>query len=858
MDEPKLSLEHNDLPPGLSPDIIEAYEYALRIKASKGIEDPLELNILLGDPPRVRLVMGDLILAESDSSYRELSAIFRGRQGLGKWLKQIVAFFTNFETSFAALRRRLAQRLGQISLMPQASLRAYLAALAILGLGALPSYLVYRDHWRDARLETDALRNLWEAWPLSEKLFLPPYFAAILIALVLLLLLVAAIRSPKDPGATGLFISEPNTPNSAATEDKMPDRQRRRAAILVGLSILAAIGLAGRAALFGGNLGFNWAFTFLALYLGLFLMETPLDPLQKTWRANSGKWAAMLVAHLALLALLAHIYSGWGIRWLVIAYFVVAWINLLTYRKVIHPIYWVITTAIVLYSFAINAWWFAVIGDEFNFFRDSAYIVRENTLKIVNEFLFRGNYVYGAHPFISSLLHSFFIKAFGATNFAWRFSNLYYSAIAVGFFYLFFRAFLHEKYALLASILLATSHYVMSFGKIGYNNLQALLALSIVLAAGAWAIRTHSTIAFFTLGAAQAFCFYVYPAALYVIPIPYLLLLLYHPPRTPTIARDWAAGVAGLLLLIFPLFLQPNYWSSKVAGTIAFNPELVGDSVNTVTHFTTNILYSLLSPLYIVDESHFVAVGYTDILLAAFVFLGLALLLTRFWRHRLLIFFLLSFLYMLFVIGTTHDRPYPPNTRMFLLLPFFAFMATYAIAWTGDHLKASGVSGSLLASLAAVLVLGVALLNVYQAYPLSYRRMTRYHNFEVFFLNIAQNYFTNHTEEAKVLVVVYDPKVVHLPALTELLDIYQVPYREDQILGIEEWPPTDGTAQQALDSPDSLVIVDLRLPEEFRSEASELLRNGLGKLDCPVKTVLGDLRFNLWHSVDLAWACPIP
>jgi hypothetical protein len=846
------------LPPGLSPELLEAYEYALRIKAAQGIEDPLELNLILGSPPRVRLVMGDLILSESETSYRELIAIFRGRQGLGKKLRQITNFFTDSENSFVAMRGRLARRVQNLRLEPKASPTAYLAALAMLSLAALPSYFVYRDRWQDAEPQLEIFRTLWTAWPFSEKLNLPPYFAAVLLALLVLLIVVAAVRSPEKLSETELFLAEPMEAKPAGAEHKVTDKQRRRGGLLLGLSLLAAIGLAVRATVFEGNLGFNWAFAFLGVYLGLFLLETPLAGLKTLIRERGGKWTAMLLAHLALLGLLANIYAGWGNIWIGAPLFVLAWANLLTYRKNIHPIYWVVTSAIVVYSLAINAWWFAVIGDEFSFFRDSAYIARQNTLQIINELLFRGNYVYGSHPFISSLLHSFFIKAFGENNFAWRFSSLYYSAIAVGFFFLFFRTFLHKNYALLASIFIAASHYVMSFGKIGYNNLQALLALSIVLAATGWAVRSRSTIAFFTLGVAQAFCFYVYPAALYVVPIPYLLLLLYHPPRNPRVARDWAASLAGLLLLTFPLFLQPDYWASKVAGTVAFNPELVSDSLNTAAHFTTNIVYSLLSPLYIVDESHFVAVGYTDLILAGLVFLGLALMLTRFWRHRLLVFFLLTFLYLLFIIGTTHDRVYPPNTRMFLLLPFFAFLATYALAWAGTRLKSFGVSERRLGNLAVVLSLGILALNIYQAYPLSYRRMTRYHNFEVFFLNIADNYFSQATGEEKALVVVHDPDFVFLPSLTELLDIYQVPYQEEQILGIPAWPPTDGLVQAALDSENSLVIVDLRLPDETRIAATELLRTDLEKLDCPVRTVLRDMRFNLWYSTDYAWTCPIP
>ena len=55
------------------------------------------------------------------------------------------------------------------------------------------------------------------------------------------------------------------------------------------------------------------------------------------------------------------------------------------------------------------------------------------------------------------------------------------TATAVGLFYVFFRTFVAASTALIAVLLLAMSHYLISFGKIGYNNLQAFFAMALSL-----------------------------------------------------------------------------------------------------------------------------------------------------------------------------------------------------------------------------------------------------------------------------------------------------------------------------------------------------------------------------------------
>src|SRR6185369_11492468 len=115
----------------------------------------------------------------------------------------------------------------------------------------------------------------------------------------------------------------------------------------------------------------------------------------------------------------------------------------------------------------------------------------------------------------------------------------------------------------------------------GYNNLQAFFALGLVLAALAHSLKSMKLAAFAFLGLAMGFCFYVYPAALYVIPLPLLGLLIYLPALTRDSIKRWGWMILSVLLVIYPLFVQPKYWQEKLPGT--FLSTQMGSSTARIT-----------------------------------------------------------------------------------------------------------------------------------------------------------------------------------------------------------------------------------------------------------------------------------
>ncbi len=76
--------------------------------------------------------------------------------------------------------------------------------------------------------------------------------------------------------------------------------------------------------------------------------------------------------------------------------------------------------AVIYYAWDINAWKFAFVGDEWQFYTAARAIADKNLL--VNPFDIHG--VYGFNSVLGSVYQAIFIKLLGANNAAWRFSNI--------------------------------------------------------------------------------------------------------------------------------------------------------------------------------------------------------------------------------------------------------------------------------------------------------------------------------------------------------------------------------------------------------------------------------------------------
>jgi hypothetical protein len=394
----------------------------------------------------------------------------------------------------------------------------------------------------------------------------------------------------------------------------------------------------------------------------------------------------------------------------------------------------------------------------------------------------------------------------------------------------------------------------MSFSKIGYDNLQALFAFSLSSAVSAWAIRSQSKLAFVSLGSVLALCFYVYPAALYVVPLPLIFLFLYYSPFDRQKASNWAIMLLVCVCMIFPLMLQPNYWLEKVAGTLFNQPALLRSLPVLINHFVTTFLYSLLSFLYIFNESHFVASSYVDPLTGSLILIGLPVLIFEARRQRFPLFVLFMFIYFVFVIGTTHDRDFPPNTRMFLLIPIYTLIAAWGCIWVWEHIgliyEIKRWFSLVLIGLFFSLLIG---LNLYQAYPLSHVRLTTDQSFETQFVRMAKEVNTIEKRSTKTFVVIDNEKwdIVGLGMLQQVYPEFAY-IKIDQIKLLE--PDIPDEYALLLKDRNTFIIFSAGLDQSWLNPLDKQLR-AYNKKPCTIPTYSGNNHFTYFRDTSLMPDC---
>jgi hypothetical protein len=751
------------------------------------------------------------------------------------------------------LERRLAtletERGSSSGVMLKPSNEIWKPALLVIGtlfLAIVPSAWVVWHRWLDHENFPETLRRWWDDSQTLRLLSLPPYFLVIFACAIGVLLLVWLNRE-------GPWVSFSNleAAGTQAPEAVISQKQARISRVVLVFSILLLIGLMLLAIFTHSIPGLGYAIALLLFLLGWALREISPEQIKALWERNKGLIIALVLTHLALIALLTAVYtpdlsqSSWIFGLLLI----MALINLLPYFRKVHPIFWVISLALVLFTININAWWFAIIGDEYSFFDGARLFVGGQPFSTISSHLFNGLAVDGTHPYMSSVIQFIFMKFLGYDNFGWRFSNLYLSAISIVLLYYFFKTFIPKRIALLASFFMMTSHYLMTFGKIGYNNLQSLFALALVLAATAWVFKSRRLLAYVCLGFAMGFCLYVYPAAIYAVPLPILFLLIHDFPKSKVVIRRWMLMLDTFFLLIFPLLLQPGYWHAKVPGTFFYNPEVTRSTATIVKHYTTNLVYAFFSFLYNPEESHFLVYSDVDPLSAVFIFIGLAYLIKLAFKSRFLAFCLAAYGLFIFLVGASHDRLYPPNTRMFLLLPWWILFAAVGVTWLMWQIKNLFKSQVSMAPFLSLILVAIVGINLYQSNPLVYKRWGPGHNIDYLYLRIATKAHKIEDAYPTNFVFVTDgswgtsgPK--------NLQRVYGIPSSPTQLLDVVvDGPVFPDSSKYLLADPKSLIIFHPQLSTDWQSGLGVELQN-MGKSVCDIKTNDGQTRFQMWYSGD--------
>jgi hypothetical protein len=731
-------------------------------------------------------------------------------------------------------------------------IKPLISIVILISLAVIPSALVFYDRWLGRMKISSWMDEAWRWSTFAARSGLPAYFViAIPCSLVLLFLVIVWRNDPPSETRSFTLTGEADSRNNISSEQL---RRSKIIFILGGLFYLIGLSLSwslNPLASFGTLLGITF------FIIGWLLREITWESFSHFIKRN-GDWILSFgFFHLALILFLADIARDSPTRWIYAILLGLSIANLWRYIRRIPAILWVFSLAVTLFIWNINDWSFAVIGDDFGFYMLAQDIGQLYSTSEVLARLFSAEGVYGTHPFFSSVIQVVTMKFFGTDSFGWRFSSLYLSAISILFFYYFLRAFQTRRTALLAMVLLATSSYIMTFGKVGYNNLQALFAMSLGLACGTWVVKSKRNLAFAALGGALAFCLYVYPAALYAIPLPILLLLFYAPPRKRSDFAQWGIMLFSFGLIALPLLLQPVYLSSKLPGLFVNNPEIYEEEGGLVTHFLANFLDAFYSFIYLPRETHFVVASYVDPLSGAFALLGLAFVIKWSRKDRFYAFTGLCFLILLILVGATHDREFPPTTRMFMLLPWLAFFAAIGLVWVIDHISALSIIPWKKTSLFTLVIACVIGLNFYQAYSLSKIRSTGAQSPEVMFTRLMQKLRDVDAQTAvpKTFLFLTD-KSWGIEGFFWLLKAYEVPsWRVQMVRLVLKAPILPESSRDLIIDRNTFIIIQPDMDSVWEERLAAQL-DRLGKKSCEIREFTNrHLRFILWYSPDLEELC---
>jgi hypothetical protein len=717
----------------------------------------------------------------------------------------------------------------------------------LLTASLIPSYLVVRDRWLENMVQIESVNKFWWETEILKALPYPQYFLLIFISTLLAMLIVLFWREKPLLVFSNLNLGVIETSDQTFHWRKLKPANYLLVAAFVTVAISAIwMIVTGRIP--------GWD---LLLALALFLTGLILSDSERiSWRERFRTQGQFIVdAVLFIIAVCAALYSTFGEQEPNLIFYILlilATLNFLKHRNRTHPIFWVSLFSLVALTWNIDGWNYVVIGDEYSFFVEVQNILDNRTAWELINTTFNGTFVYGTHPYLSSYIHDFFMKMFDNRNFGWRFSNPVLVACSLPLFYYFFKAFVPRRIAIMIVILLGFSHYLLSFSKIGYNNLQALFIMGAVLAAFAWALKSMRPLAFCVTGLCMGLCFYLYPAALYVVPLPIIGLLFFLPPTNKEALKRWSWMAVSAAILFYPLIAQPNYWAAKVAGTFMYTD--AGNSFAAlIENISRNALFSGLSYLYMPEQTHFVSVGYLDALSSVFVVIGFVVLVkTVFQRNKSALFLITSFLMIFFLVGATHGRNFPTATRMFLLLPWFALFTAFGLEWCLETAKSFFHVDQ--RAISTLLVGAIVFVNLYHTYIIDVQNMVQYHTLAPLFVKVAREINANKQIPTKSYAFV-SAAGWNTEGLRIVQRAYQVPDSPTQLINVPlEGNQLPDSAQELVSQRDIVVIVQGNLEENTMTTVDIQLLTW-GKSVCEIRNGKGVLQFQLWHSGDLGWLC---
>jgi hypothetical protein len=381
-----------------------------------------------------------------------------------------------------------------------------------------------------------------------------------------------------------------------------------------------------------------------------------------------------------------------------------------------------------------------------------------------------------------------------------------------------------------------------------------MLGLTLWLAAEA--VFSRRPVVYAILGLAMGFCLYSYPAALYILPLPVILMLIYDFPKNkPTVWR-WLMWIGIFSIMVLPLLVQPAYAQGKIEGLYVNNLDAIA-RLGVGFMFSSQMIYSLFSYLFVINESHFVSVSHIDPISAMWVPIGLAWITVQIKRNKFALFWLISFVVMLFLVGASHGRQFPPNTRMFMLLPWWTSFTAFGITWLAERIsQKSNKPGHIKVFLAAmmILILAANLAHVGWVYP---RLSDGSSSLEVLFMRLAERGDRDPGDNRPVYLFVTDDGW-GIDGIRTLQDLYHSPLSGAQLERIVMTAePLNWYQKLRLQSDNTIIIPQPWMDAGWKASLIPFTA-GAGKVTCEVKeSPKSNVKFTAYFPSNLAYLCPV-
>jgi hypothetical protein len=332
-----------------------------------------------------------------------------------------------------------------------------------------------------------------------------------------------------------------------------------------------------------------------------------------------------------------------------------------------------------------------------------------------------------------------------------------------------------------------------------------------------------------------------------------LMLVMYDFPQNKAGLWRWSWFFAITVILALPLLFQPNYGQGKLEGLFISNQDAIAH-YGIGFMMTSQLIYSFFSYIYIINESHFVTSSLIDPISAIFIPAGMAWLAVQWKRNKFALFWILSFAIMWFLAGASHGRQFPPNTRMFMLLPWWTSFAAFGITWLAGWIERITKSHRNYHAIIAIWLVFIGIANLVQVYWIFPQRYAGTQSLEILFLRLTQ--LADRGGIDPVYLFITDESW-SIDGLRVMQDLYHSPPSESQLDRVVMIGTTLEPEQLVkLQAPDTVVISQPWLKPEWLDTLTPIMLK-VGKAACDIRdTAKSDIKFTAYFPQNMAYLCP--